>query len=105
MPISMLRYQEEMKVTDPTPEVEALQALPQERKSIDIMVRELNAVREYDGKNFRHIKSGANYQLMFCCFSERTNELKAVFCLLSMPRLKFEMPMALFLESFEPGHG
>lgn len=59
---------------------------------------------ELKNKVFIHNKSGEKYQLLFTAFSESENEVEAIYCLCTMPWLKFTRPISEFLNSFSEGH-
>lgn len=74
------------------------------RKSIASLKAEHDIYRKYHNKTFTHTKSGEEYQFLFTCFDEATNEIQAVYCLCAMTWLKFTRPIGEFLEKFEEGH-
>lgn len=73
------------------------------RKSIHALIVEYNENRGFYGKVFHHKETLEDYQLLYPAWDERTNEKLAVYCLCAMSRLKFTMPFAEFLETFDEG--
>lgn len=77
--------------------------MTEHRKSIHQLKKEHDEDRKLYGKPFVHRGSGEDYQLLFCAFSESTNEKIAVYCLSAMPWLKFTRPFTEFTERFREG--
>lgn len=83
----------------------AAETAPDTRKSLEILMREVNEAKRWVSRTYRHRASGDIYCLLMLAFNERTNETKAVYCLAAMPALKFERPWPEFMASFEEDHG
>lgn len=76
-----------------------------EKKPLEALLAEHNKYRKMWGKSFRHIKSGASYQLIRTAHDTETQELNAVYLLNAMSMLQFTRPMSEFLDKFEEAQG
>ena len=75
-----------------------------EKKPLDKLIEEHNLYQSKITKNYVHRDSQVSYQLITTAHDVKTQEIVGVFCMNSMPRLKFVRPMKEFIEKFDEGH-
>lgn len=76
-----------------------------EKKPLEQLIAEHREHQKLWGKSFRHIKSGASYQLIRTVHDTETQTLNAVYLLNALSMLQFTRPMSEFLEKFEEAVG
>lgn len=73
------------------------------RKSIHQLMREVKDTQHLMNKPYLHKETDEPYQALMLAFDEQSNEGLVIYCLSTIPALKFIKPVSSFLDRFEEG--